>query len=101
MSHTSQVQELDRNMDAVFDALAVLNATMSAIVQSLPGEMASAVSRHLDQCLDALPQERNPPGMTAQLTLNGWRNMAAQRAGLAPRSVQTSAACRCGGWAYR
>lgn len=89
MPHTEKVQELDRNMDAVFDALRVLNATMSAIVQSLPGEMAGAVTDSLDQCLDALPEENNPPGLTARLTLNGWRNMAAQRAGLAPRSVET------------
>lgn len=84
---TPLVQELDRNMDAVFDAVAVLNAAMSAIVQALPAEVATQVVQSLDQCLDALPEQRNPPGMTAQLTLNGWRNMAAQRVGLVPRSV--------------
>lgn len=81
------VKELDRNMDAVFDSLYVLNAAMAAIVQSLqPGPAAQVVQR-LDEVIDGLADETNPPGRAAQLALHGWRNTAAKIAGAASRRL--------------
>ncbi|MGE1004189.1 hypothetical protein ACKZDW_00790 (plasmid) [Ralstonia syzygii subsp. celebesensis] len=85
MAKDDLVQELDRNMDAVFDSLYALNATMSALVQALQAEPAAQVMRALDASIDGLSSEANPPGTLGQATLVGWRNMVAQRAGLPPR----------------
>lgn len=84
-----KVAELDQNMDDVFDAVAVLNATMQAIIQSLPADVSGQVAQRLDPVIDELTQQRNPPGRMANLTLHAWRNMAAQQAGLPVRLTKT------------
>lgn len=84
-----KVAELDRNMDTVFDAVAVLNATMQAIIQSLPADISVQIAQRLDPTIDALGLQPNPPGDMATMTLYGWRNMAAQRAGLPARLAKT------------
>ena len=89
MAKDELVQELDRNMDTVYDSLYVLNATMTAIVQALQVEAAAQVTRALDESIDGLSVEVNPPGTLAQTTLAGWRNMAARRAGLPSRRSMT------------
>lgn len=89
MAKDDLVQELDRNMDTVYDSLYVLNATMTAIVQALQAESAAQVTRALDESIDGLSAEVNPPGTLAQATLAGWRNMAAKRAGLPSRRSMT------------
>lgn len=89
MAKDELVQELDRNMDTVYDSLYVLNATMTAIVQALQVESAAQVTRALDESIDGLSAEVNPPGTLAQTTLAGWRNMAARRAGLPSRRSMT------------
>lgn len=91
MAKDDLVQELDRNMDTVYDSLYVLNATMTAIVQALQVESAAQVTRALDESIDGhgLSAEVNPPGTLAQTTLAGWRNMAARRAGLPSRRSMT------------
>ncbi len=89
MAKDDLVQELDRNMDTVFDSLYVLNATMTAIVQALQAESAAQVTRALDESIDGLSAEANPPGTLGQTTLVGWRNLAARRAGLPTRRSMT------------
>ena len=89
MAKDDLVQELDRNMDTVYDSLHVLNATMTAIVQALQTESAAQITRALDEGIDGLSAETNPPGTLAQATLAGWRNMAAKRAGLPSRRSMT------------
>ena len=89
MAKDDLVQELDRNMDTVYDSLYVLNATMTAIVQALQAESAAQVTRALDESIDGLSAETNPPGTLAQATISGWRNMAAKRAGLPSRRSMT------------
>lgn len=89
MAKDELVQELDRNMDTVYDSLYVLNATMTAIVQALQVESAAQVTRALDESIDGLSAEASPPGTLAQATLAGWRNMAAKRAGLPSRRSMT------------
>ena len=84
-----KVAELDRNMDTVFDAVAVLNATMQAIIKSLPADISVQIAQRLDPAIDALGQQPNPPGYMATMTLYGWRNMAAQQAGLPARLAKT------------
>lgn len=79
------VQQLDRNMDTVYDAVCVLNSAMTAIMRALPTETAAPVARYLDEILDSLPGEENPPEGLALETLRGWRNMAAKTAGLPRR----------------
>ncbi|MCG9079447.1 hypothetical protein [Laribacter hongkongensis] len=89
MEKDDLVQELNRNMDTVYDSLYVLNATMTAIVQSLHAESAAQVMHALDESLDSLSAEANPPGTLAQTALAGWRNLAARRAGLLTRQSMT------------
>lgn len=89
MQNDNEVAELDRNMDAVFDAVAVLNATMQAIIQSLPADISGQVAQRLDPVIEQLAQQPNPPGRLAELTLHGWRNMAAQQSGLPVRLTKT------------
>lgn len=84
-----KVSELDRNMDAVFDAVAVLNATMQAIIQSLPADVSRQVAQRLDPVIDELALQPNPPGQMATSTLRAWRNMTAQQAGLPARLPKT------------
>ena len=75
------VQELDRNMDSVFDNLYVLNAAMTAMVNALEPAAAAETVRHLDQSLGQMLGGQNPPGFQAIALLRGWRNMAATAAG--------------------
>jgi len=81
------VRELDRNMDTVFDSLYVLNSAMQAIVESLPPAVAAQAVPRMDAVIDGMNAEKNPPSEFHQLTLNGWRNMAAKLAGLPLRKL--------------
>ncbi len=87
MADDNLVNELDRNMDTVFDSLYVLNATMNAVVQSLQPQAATHVMRRLDEALDGMDYETNPPARFHRLVMNGWRNMAAQIAGSQTRQI--------------
>lgn len=82
---TNLLNELDRNMDSVYDALYVLNSAMAAIVQALPADTAAPVTQSLDRCIDALNEGQNRLDESARQTLFGWRNMAATRAGVPAR----------------
>jgi len=85
MADSPLVRELDRNMDTVYDSLYVLNAAMTAMVQSMPTAMAAQMVPRLDEVIDHLDEGANPPAEFHQMTLNGWRNMAAQISGLPKR----------------
>ncbi|MDD5297637.1 MAG: hypothetical protein PHU46_12060 [Rhodocyclaceae bacterium] len=87
MANAELVGELDRNMDAAFSGLLVLNLAMSALVKSLPEQSAARFIQHLDVSLDHIAGSDNPPALVHQLTLNGWRNLAAHTAGFPPRDA--------------
>lgn len=86
MDYSKKIQELNRDMDAVYDSLLVLNDAVTAIMKHLPAESAGPVTKCLDECL-AEPKGENPPGELAETTLRAWRNMAAKKAGL-PRKLK-------------
>lgn len=77
MADTPLLQELDRNMDTVFDSLFILNQTMMAIVKSLPKSSALQVVPALDAVLSEIHLGKNPPAEHVQMTLKAWRNVAA------------------------
>ncbi|WP_374351645.1 hypothetical protein [Chitinimonas sp.] len=81
------IKALDRDMDAVFDSLYILNAAMTAIVQALPHQTSAQVTQYLDRCIDDLPNEATHLGPTAQQMLLGWRNMTAEQAGVEQRPL--------------
>lgn len=82
MADTPLLQELDRNMDTVFDSLYVLNSVVAAIVQSLPTSSALQVVPALDAVLKEIQFEKNPLSDQHQMTLLAWRNAAANIAQL-------------------
>ncbi|MGQ0711003.1 MAG: hypothetical protein ACT4NV_14800 [Rhodoferax sp.] len=88
MKRDDLMQELDRNMDTVFDNLYVLNAAMTAMVKALAPATAAQFVQELDQTLDGFFEGRNPPGFVAHQTLLGWRNMAAAAARIEKRGPE-------------
>lgn len=81
----NDLQELNRNMDTVFDAIRVLNAAVSAMVKSLDPAAAATFACHMDEAIDALAQEQNPLGISAHQQIHSWRNQAGSFAGLPVR----------------
>lgn len=84
---TARVDELDRNMDTVFDNLLAINTFITALAQSLDAETALAVAQRMDPHLDELGTMKNPPGAAGTNLVYGLRNMCAQRAGLPIRRL--------------
>lgn len=85
MADNELVNELDRNMDTTFDNLNIINAAITAFAQTLQPAPAQQVAARLDETLDSYAKEVRPPSRFHQDILRGWRNMAAQRAGLPRR----------------
>lgn len=83
-----QVDELDRNMDAVFDNLLAINTFVTALAQSLEPQTALAVMQRMDPRLDEVSELLNPPGVAGANLLFGLRNMCAQQAGLPIRRLK-------------
>lgn len=82
-----RVDELDRNMDAVFDNLLAINTFVTALAQSLEPQTALAVVQRMDPLLDKMKSLPNPPGVAGANLLFGLRNMSAQQAGLPIRRL--------------
>ncbi|QOK96790.1 hypothetical protein HF909_10330 [Ralstonia pseudosolanacearum] len=85
MEKTDLTQELDRNMDAVFDNLLVLNTAMTAMVQSLDPKTAAGFAQKLDTAMSRMQLLQNRPGPAAWQQLHAWRNQAGSLAGLPVR----------------
>lgn len=77
MSDTEKIDELDRNMDTVFDSLLILNSTVQALVECLPVEAAQNFVPRMDQMIDSMKHLQNPPDPYLLEKLFGWRNLAA------------------------
>jgi hypothetical protein len=86
MRENELLQDLDRSMDSVFDAVNVLMSAMSAIMKALPHDVAARVVPLLDEDLASHALERNPPKGLPLLALRAWRNQAAKLAGLPCKS---------------
>ncbi len=69
-------EEHDRSIDVSLDAIRTLNAAMTAMVQSLDPQAAAQFARRMDQAIDRLAQEPNPPGIGAWQKIHEWRNQA-------------------------
>ena len=69
-------EETDRSIDVALDAIRTLNAAMTAMVQSLEPQAAAQVARRMEQAIDRLAQEPNPPGIVAWQQIHAWRNQA-------------------------
>ncbi len=78
----SKVQEIDKEMDVVYDSVLVLNSAVTAIIKSLPYETAVSVVQSLDAVIAEIQEYENPPEGLPLATLHGWRNMAAKQAGV-------------------
>ncbi|RJX32322.1 MAG: hypothetical protein C4516_04280 [Oxalobacter sp.] len=81
----NRVEELDKNMDTVYDNLFVLNAVIGAMVNCLPLESAEAISRQLDQRIDGMRRDGTKLGPLGTQMMHAWRNEAARLAGIALR----------------
>lgn len=81
----TDLQELNRNMDDVFDAIQVLNTAMTAMVQSLEPKAAARFAQQLDEAIDGLGLQSNPPDSAARRQLYSWRNRAGSLVGLSSR----------------
>lgn len=78
------VKELDRDMDAVFDNVLVLNAAFGALMKVLSPEQSARLAAGLDRSIAGMADEPYELGFAATQLLQAWRNQAAQAASLRP-----------------
>lgn len=86
LSTQERLDELDRNMDAVFADLYVVRSTLAAVIPVLSAQQAAQVLPKLDEALDSLLTDTPNPTM-AVLTLNTWRNQLAKNAAQPERQL--------------
>lgn len=80
MTSPARIEELDRNMDTVFDNLLAINTFLEALAQSLDPSTAAGVVQRMDPRLDEAHLGANPPGVMGMNLLFGLRNCCARLA---------------------
>lgn len=89
MSDKERLNELDRNMDTVFDTVFMLTLAMDAVVQSLPPAVAALAAERMSESLAQIARDKQVETSSFPGRLRAWRDAARLRASNPPPATGT------------